>query len=187
MQWRIDTIRAVDKDCLIAAHGVGGAIPNMAAGGSDDWLAASKVELYGLTWVPSRRGFKPWQNFFGPDITRAAARGKKWWHAERPGGPLWLQPQVLGRDKEDGRVMDPEDIRDADHDLVRRRRHRRAEPPLPPAARRPAVRRLRLLRHGRLAHAALRRGEPHREMGQRTRAEAAVGGAAGRRATSRSS
>jgi beta-galactosidase len=76
----------------------------------DDWLAASKVELYGLTWVPSRRGFKPWQNFFGPDITRAAARGKKWWHAERPGGPLWLQPQVLGRDKEDGRVMDPEDV-----------------------------------------------------------------------------
>jgi beta-galactosidase len=111
MQWRIDTIRAVDKDCMIAAHGLGGAITNMAAGGSDEWLAASKVEVYGLTWVPSRRGFAPWQNFFGPDITRSAARGKKWWHAERPGGPLWLQPQVLGRDKEDGRVMDPEDVR----------------------------------------------------------------------------
>lgn len=111
MQWRIDTIRAVDQDCLIAAHGVGGAIPNMASNGSDDWLAASKVELYGLTWVPGRRGFKPWQNFFGPDLTRAAARGKKWWHAERPGGPLWMQPQVLGRDKEDARVMEPEDIR----------------------------------------------------------------------------
>jgi beta-galactosidase len=111
MQWRIDTIRAVDKDCLIAAHGVGGAIPNMASNGSDDWLAASKVDLYGLTWVPGRRGFKPWQNFFGPDLTRAAARGKKWWHAERPGGPLWMQPQVLGRDKEDARVMEPEDIR----------------------------------------------------------------------------
>ena len=111
MQWRIDTIRAVDKDCLIAAHGMGTSIPMMASHGCDDWLAASKVELYGLTWVPSRRGFKPWQNFFGPDITRAASRGKKWWHAERPGGPLWLQPQVLGRDKEDGRVMEPEDIR----------------------------------------------------------------------------
>jgi beta-galactosidase len=111
MQWRIDTIRAVDQDCMIAAHGVGGAIPNMASNGSDDWLAASKVELYGLTWVPGRRGFKPWQNFFGPDLTRSAARGKKWWHAERPGGPLWMQPQVLGRDKEDARVMEPEDIR----------------------------------------------------------------------------
>lgn len=96
---------------MIAAHGVGGAIPNMAANGSDDWLAASKVELYGLTWVPSRRGFKPWQNFFGPDLTRSAAREKLWWHAERPGGPLWMQPQVLGHEKEDGRVMDPEDIR----------------------------------------------------------------------------
>jgi len=111
MQFKIDTIRSIDQDCMIAAHGVGSAIPNMASHGMDDWLAASKVELYGLTWVPSRRGFKPWQNFFGPDLTRAAARGKQWWHAERPGGPLWLQPQVLGRDKEDGRVMDPEDIR----------------------------------------------------------------------------
>src|SRR5690606_3226005 len=47
MQWRIDTIRAVDPDSLIAAHGVAGAIPDMAARGCDDWLAASKVELYG--------------------------------------------------------------------------------------------------------------------------------------------
>lgn len=111
MQWKIDTIRAVDQDCLIAAHGVAGAIQHMTSFGSDDWLAASKVELYGLTWVPSRRGFKPWQNFFGPDLTRSAARGKKWWHAERPAGPLWMQPQVLGHDKEDGRVMEPEDVR----------------------------------------------------------------------------
>ncbi len=111
MQFKIDTIRAVDPDCMIAAHGVGGAISNMAAGGSDDWLAASKVETFGLTWVPGRRGFKPWQNFFGPDQTRAAARGKPFWHAERPGGPLWMQPQVVGRDKEDARVMEPEDIR----------------------------------------------------------------------------
>ncbi len=111
MQFKIDTVRAIDPDCVIAAHGVGGAIPDMASRGADDWLAASKVEIYGLTWVPGRRGFKPWQNFFGPDLTRAAARGKEWWHAERPGGPLWLQPQVLGRDKDDARVMEPEDIR----------------------------------------------------------------------------
>ena len=185
MQWRIDTIRAIDKDCLIAAHGVGGAIPNMAAGGSDDWLAASKVELYGLTWVPSRRGFKPWQNFFGPDITRAAARGKKWWHAERPGGPLWMQPQVLGRDKEDGRVMDPEDVRTLTMTSFAAGATGVHEPPLPTAARRPAVRRLRLLRHGRLAHPAFRRSEPHREVGQRARAETALGRRGPSRATSR--
>ncbi len=49
MQWRIDTIRAVDPTNLIAAHGVAGAIPDMAAKGCDDWLAASKVEVYGFT------------------------------------------------------------------------------------------------------------------------------------------
>jgi beta-galactosidase len=111
MQWRIDTIRAVDRDCLIAAHGIAGAIPNMAANGCDDWLAASKVEIYGMTWVPARKGNQPWRNFYGADLTRAAARGKPFWHAERQGGPLWLQPQVLGRDREDGRVAEPEDIR----------------------------------------------------------------------------
>jgi beta-galactosidase len=111
MQWRIDTIRSVDRDCLIAAHGIAGAIPNMAANGCDDWLAASKVETYGMTWIPARKGNQPWRNFYGADLTRAASRGKPWWHAERQGGPLWLQPQVLGRDKEDGRVAEPEDIR----------------------------------------------------------------------------
>ena len=52
MQWRIDTIRGVDPHNMITAHGVSGAIPNMAANGCDDWLAASKVELYGFTSVP---------------------------------------------------------------------------------------------------------------------------------------
>ena len=111
MQWRIDTIRAVDPKNLIAAHGVASAIPDMAAKGCDDWLAASKVEVYGYTWIQARKGSQSWRNFYGGDITRAASRGKPFWHAERQGGPLWMQPQVLGRDKEDGRVAEPEDIR----------------------------------------------------------------------------
>ncbi len=111
MQWRIDTIRAVDPRVMIAAHGVSGAIPNMASNGCDDWLAASKVEVYGFTWIAARKGNEAWKNWYGVDIVRAASRGKPFWHAERQGGPLWLQPQVIGRDKEDGRVADPEDIR----------------------------------------------------------------------------
>jgi len=111
MQWRIDTIRAVDDRCLIAAHGVSGAIPDMAAHGCDDWLAASKVDLYGYTWIQARKGTEPWKTWYGVDINRAAARGKPFWHAERQAGPLWLQPQVIGREKEDGRVAEPEDIR----------------------------------------------------------------------------
>ncbi|MCD7060633.1 beta-galactosidase [Pelagibacterium xiamenense] len=111
MQWRIDTIRAVDSECLIAAHGVAGAIPDMAARGSDDWLAASKVEVYGYTWIQARKGNQAWRSFYAADLNRAAARGKPFWHAERQGGPLWMQPQVVGRDKEDGRVAEPEDVR----------------------------------------------------------------------------
>lgn len=111
MQFRIDTIRAVDDRNLIVAHGVAGAIPDMAARGCDDWLAASKVEIYGYTWIAARKGNQPWRNFYGADLTRAASRGKPFWHAERQGGPLWMQPQVVGRDKEDGRVAEPEDIR----------------------------------------------------------------------------
>jgi beta-galactosidase len=111
MQFKIDTIRGVDQKNAIIAHGVAGAIPNLAAHGSDDWLAASKVQVYGMTWIAARKGNQPWRNWYGIDLTRAASRGKPFWHAERQGGPLWLQPQVLGRDKEDGRVAGPEDIR----------------------------------------------------------------------------
>ena len=111
MQWRIDTIRSVDPQNMISAHGVSGAIPNMTANGCDDWLAASKVELYGFTWIAARKGNEAWKNWYGVDVVRGAARGKPFWHSERQGGPLWLQPQVIGRDKDDGRVADPEDIR----------------------------------------------------------------------------
>lgn len=111
MQGKIDTLRAVDQDCLIAAHGVAGAITEMTERGCDDWRAASKVQVYGYTWIAARKGNQPWRNFFAGDLVRGASRGKPFWHAERQGGPLWMQPQVLGRDKEDGRVAEPDDIR----------------------------------------------------------------------------
>ena len=38
------------------------------------------------------------------DLVRAGARGKPFWHAEAQAGPLWLQPQVLKRPREDGRI-----------------------------------------------------------------------------------
>lgn len=111
MQDRIDTIRAVDPDCLIAAHGVAGAVTDLGLRGCDDWLAASKVEVYGYTWIAARKGNQPWRNFFAGDLIRGAAREKPFWHAERQGGPLWMQPQVLGRDREDARVAEADDVR----------------------------------------------------------------------------
>jgi len=45
------------------------------------------------------------------DLVRAGARGKRFWHAEAYGGPLWMQPQVIGRPRDEGRIASPEDIR----------------------------------------------------------------------------
>lgn len=111
MQFRIDTIKQADPDAAIIAHGVAGFVKDMASRGSDDWLAASKVDTYGYTFIQARQGSEPWRNFYASDLVRGASRGKPFWHAERQGGPLWMQPQVTGRDKEDGRVATPEDVR----------------------------------------------------------------------------
>ena len=85
--------------------------PTWRRGAATTGSAASKVQVYGYTWIQGRKGAQPWRNFFAGDLVRGAARGKPYWHAERQGGPLWMQPQVLGRDKDDGRVAEPEDIR----------------------------------------------------------------------------
>ena len=111
MTWRIEQIRAVDTDCLIAAHGTASTIDRQATNTYDEWEAAKRVELYGLTYVPCRHTGDAWRFFGAVDLTRAGARGKTFWHAEMQGGPLWLQPQVLGRAKEDARIPTAEDVR----------------------------------------------------------------------------
>src|SRR5699024_4030395 len=68
-------------------------------------------EVYGMTWIAARKGNQAWRHFYAADLTRAASRGKPFWHAERQGGPLGPQPQVLGRGKDDGRVAEAEDLR----------------------------------------------------------------------------
>ncbi|OSP53906.1 beta-galactosidase [Pseudoruegeria sp. SK021] len=108
---KIAVIRAADPEAKIISHGIAGAVTALAGHGCNDWRAAEQVEIYGYTWIAARKGNQPWRNFFGGDLIRGAARGKPFWHAERQGGPLWMQPQVLGRDKEDARVATPEDIR----------------------------------------------------------------------------
>ena len=74
-------------------------------------MAAKRVDVYGLTWVQSRHGTEPWRQWQSFDLTRAGARGKPFWHAEAQGGPLWMQPQLIGKPREDGRVTEPEDVR----------------------------------------------------------------------------
>jgi beta-galactosidase len=111
MRWRADLIRSLDPDHPLTAHGVAHTLSNMADGACDEWRAASEVAVWGFTWIASRRGNEPWKHWHAVDLVRAGARGKPFWHAEAQAGPLWMQPQVLGRPREDGRIAAPEDIR----------------------------------------------------------------------------
>ena len=68
------------------------------------------VDVYCVTWVQSRHGDAPWMQFQALDIVRSQARNKPWWHAEAEAGSLWMQPQVPGRAREDGRITYPKDV-----------------------------------------------------------------------------
>jgi beta-galactosidase len=104
LRWRKNLIRSLDQKNRITAHGVG-ALTEIS------WRHAAEVDTYGYTWVASRHGNAPWMQFQAVDLVRAAARGKPFWHAEATGGPLWMQPQVINRSLEDGRVSDDKDVR----------------------------------------------------------------------------
>jgi beta-galactosidase len=111
MRWRADLIRSIDDDCAITAHGVAGSLTHAAPRGTDDWRAAAEVESYGLTWGSSRHGDEPWKQLHAMDLVRSACRGKPFWHAEAYAGPLWMQRQVIGKPRDEGRIASVEDIR----------------------------------------------------------------------------
>lgn len=111
MRWRADLIRSIDPQAAITAHGVAGSLTSMASRGTDDWLAAAEVESYGYTWGSSRHGDEPWKQMHAVDMVRAATRGKPFWHAEAYAGPLWMQSNVLGKPRDEGRIASPEDVR----------------------------------------------------------------------------
>ena len=111
MRWRAELIRSLDSRNRITAHGVVGSLTILAPGGADDWRSAAEVETYGYTWGSSRHGDEPWKQLHAVDLVRASSRGKPFWHAETYAGPLWMQPQVLNKPRDEGRIASPEDIR----------------------------------------------------------------------------
>ena len=111
LRWRVEVIRSIDPGHPITAHGVAGSLTHAAPGGADDWRAAAEVESYGYTWVACRKGDEAWKHFHASDLARAGARGKRFWHAEAHGGNLWMQPQVIGKPRDEGRMASPEDLR----------------------------------------------------------------------------
>jgi beta-galactosidase len=110
-KWRVDLVRNLDPKNKVTAHGVGLALESHPNASYDDWRSAAEVDVWGFTWVASRRGSEPWKQFHAVDLVRAGARGKPFWHAEAQAGPLWMQPQVIGRPREDGRITDEKDVR----------------------------------------------------------------------------
>lgn len=111
MGWRADLIRKLDPDHPVTAHGLAGTFGGLATRATDDWSAAARVETYGVTFGSSRHGDERWKQPLAMDLIRSASRGKPFWHAEAYGGPLWFQPQVLDKPRDEGRIASPEDIR----------------------------------------------------------------------------
>ncbi len=106
-----ELFRRLDPDHKITAHGVAGTLDSLPRAANDEWRSAALVDVWGFTWVASRKGSEPWKQFHAVDLTRAGSRGKPFWHAEAQAGPLWLQPQVLKRPRDDGRITSAEDVR----------------------------------------------------------------------------
>lgn len=111
MRWRAELIRSIDPDCAITAHGIAQSLRGLATIATDDWRAAAEVDSYGATWGSSRHGDEPWKQIQAFDLVRASSRGKPFWHAETYAGPLWMQPQVINKLRNEGRIAGVEDIR----------------------------------------------------------------------------
>jgi beta-galactosidase len=111
LKWRVDLFRRLDPHHLIAAHGVAGTLESLPTSTHNEWRSAELMDVWGLTWIASRHGNAPWLQYQALDLVRGGSRGKPFWHAEAEAGPLWMQPQVIGRPREDGRQPDAEDVR----------------------------------------------------------------------------
>lgn len=109
--WRIALYRKLDSKHLVTCHGTASAVEDYPIASHHEWMAAKRVDVYGLTWVQSRHGAEPWRQWQSFDLVRSGSRGKPFWHAEAQGGPLWMQPQLMGQPRENGRVTEPEDVR----------------------------------------------------------------------------
>jgi beta-galactosidase len=93
------------------AHGVAGTLESLPSSAHNEWRSASEVDVWGFTFVASRKGDQPWKQFQAVDLVRGGSHGKPFWHAEAEAGPLWMQPQVINRPREDGRIPDENDVR----------------------------------------------------------------------------
>jgi beta-galactosidase len=110
-RWRVALFRKLDPKHRITAHGVAGTLESLPSSAHNEWRSSAEVDTWGFTWVASRKGDEPWKQFQAVDLVRGGSHGKPFWHAEAEAGPLWMQPQVINRPREDGRIPDENDVR----------------------------------------------------------------------------
>ncbi len=110
-RWRTELVRRLDPQHKVVAHGVAGTLDTLPSNTHNEWRSAREVDVWGLTWIAARKGSELWKQFHALDLVRAGSRGKPFWHAEAQAGPLWMQPQVIHRPREDGRIADEKDVR----------------------------------------------------------------------------
>ncbi len=108
---RVELFRSLDKEHLVTGHSAFVARAASLSVAYNDWRDAAEFDVFGFTYVASRNGNEPWMQFQAVDFVRAGSRGKPFWHAEAEAGSLWMQPQVPGRAREDGRISDAKDVR----------------------------------------------------------------------------
>lgn len=111
LRWRTKLFRSHDPKHLIAAHGVAGTLESLPSSTHHEWRSSAEVDLWGVTFVASRKGDEPWKQYQALDLVRGGSNGKPFWHAEAQAGPLWMQPQVINRPRDDGRIADENDVR----------------------------------------------------------------------------
>ena len=136
MRWRVATLRAADPDHPVVAHGIASqpvrhgprGLRRVARGRRGRGLGLhlgrprARATSRGSSGTPStwsgrgRGGTAPGRR----RRTAAPRRGRAGRPGPRPSrsgtprprpAPLWMQPQVPGRPREDGRIAEPEDVR----------------------------------------------------------------------------
>jgi beta-galactosidase len=109
--WRVKLFRKLDPHHQITAHGVAGTLEDLPSASHDEWRSATRVDIYGLTWIASQEGDDPWRQYQALDLVRGGSRGKPFWHAEAEAGPPPIKPEVAGIELKYRRQPTPDDVR----------------------------------------------------------------------------
>ena len=105
LHWRTELFRKLDRSTGCTAHGVAGTLESLPSSTHNEWRSAAQVDTVGAHLGGVAQGQRALEAISGGGPgARPGSRGKPFWHAEAQAGPLWMQPQVIHRPREDGRI-----------------------------------------------------------------------------------